>query len=224
MFTVVSPSGPFDTFQGLLMTVSAPNASVTLASSFKAPDKTRASLTSRTPRFAHVAKVAGVLALSLIGGRQTAYAMPRHAGSLNSTNTTSTPPYDYKSICDQGTSDLYADQLNNEDCTVQIEKAIGVDDALKRQDKLKKCYTFSGYTAAAALVPSAVGCLVKSEFLIMFGTLITTFGATVSAVCGVSHFSSGKSLSNAEEYIDDCCDNFEKKDDVPPKSETPNTP
>lgn len=109
-----------------------------------------------------LAKTVGVLALALSGGARSAQAAGVEGNRRLmevAYDEVKPRPYDYGSVCDDGLSTPYVQGTNYEDC-MAAEKA-QIDTIRQSKDQrlgqLKRCYTISGYLAAALFGSTVVG-------------------------------------------------------------------
>ena len=177
-----------------------------------------------------LAKTVGVLALALSGGARSAQA----AGVEGNRRLMEVAygevkprPYDYGSVCDDGLSTPYVQGTNYEDC-MAAEKA-QIDTIRQSKDQrlgqLKRCYTISGYLAAALVGSTVVGLGVVpttdsqaandliaaggvSSFCLGFAAIIPT------TVCGAMYSNIKARFSDSRAKAEECCKVFPTQEEL----------
>jgi hypothetical protein len=177
-----------------------------------------------------LAKTVGVLALALSGGARSAQAAGVEGNRRLmevAYDEVKPRPYDYGSVCDDGLSTPYVQGTNYEDC-MAAEKA-QIDTIRQSKDQrlgqLKRCYTISGYLAAALFGSTVVGLgagpSIDSEaakaliaassatnFCLGFAAIIPT------TVCGAMYSNIKARFSDSRAKAEECCKVFPTQEEL----------
>ena len=182
---------------------------------------------SRGFSLSRLGKTVGLLGLALFGGAQSAQAFKGDRRLMDASIEPKPIPYDYDSVCDDGLSTPYVQGTNYEACMAAENAQI---DAIRqnkdeRLGQTKRCYTISGYSAAALFGNSVLGTgaalLLSSQTAseLLLRSVSSTFCLGIVAlvpttVCGAIHSNIKVRLEDSREKAKECCKVFPTQEEL----------